>query len=191
MNFMGSRTPSLRSGIVALALFFIGTFFVGSQPAAHGYSTANAKPAGACMAPEYREFDFWAGDWDAFDVGGGPAKVARARVESILDGCVLLETYEGTDQHKGESFTIYDASRKVWHQSWVTNRGQLLVIEGKKQGDGIVLSGVDHAKVGGERQVRGTWTPDSGGVRETAVISTDGGVTWVPWFDIVFRPHKP
>jgi hypothetical protein len=31
----------------------------------------------------------------------------------------------------------------------------------------------------------------TGGVRETAVTSTDGGTTWQPWFDLVFRPHKP
>jgi ketosteroid isomerase-like protein len=29
----------------------------------------------------------------------------------------------------------------------------------------------------------------SGGVRETAVTSTDGGKSWKPWFDLVFRPH--
>jgi hypothetical protein len=26
--------------------------------------------------------------------------------------------------------------------------------------------------------------------RETADRSTDGGKTWTPWFDIVFRPHR-
>jgi hypothetical protein len=33
--------------------------------------------------------------------------------------------------HKGQSFTIYDVARDVWHQTWVTNRGELLEIEGK------------------------------------------------------------
>jgi hypothetical protein len=28
-------------------------------------------------------------------------------------------------------------------------------------------------------------------VRETATRSKDGGKTWEPLFDIVFRPHKP
>ena len=49
----------------------------------------------------------------------------------------------------------------------------------------MVLTGVDHAK--GGRLVRGTWKPENGGVRETAVTSTDGGRTWKPWFDLVFR----
>jgi hypothetical protein len=39
--------------------------------------------------------------------------------------------------------------------------------------------------------VRGTWKPADGGVRETAIVSTDAGKTWQPWFDLIFRPHKP
>jgi hypothetical protein len=52
----------------------------------------------------------------------------------------------------------------------------------------MVLSGVDHAAA--ETLVRGTWKPVNGGVREIGVTSTDGGTTWKPWFDLVFRPHK-
>jgi hypothetical protein len=40
----------------------------------------------------------------------------------------------------GESFSIYDVSRKVWHQTWVTDRGKLLVIEGGLQQGAMVLS---------------------------------------------------
>lgn len=101
-----------------------------------------------------------------------------------------LQSLGKTRATKGESFTIYDPSRKVWHQSWVTNRGQLLVIEGKLQGGEIVLTGVDRTESGEEQRVRGTWKPKEGGVRETAVVSTDAGATWKPWFDIAFRAHE-
>ncbi len=145
--------------------------------------------AAACTAPEYRQFDFWIGDWDVFEVGDSRKAVARTRVDPVLDGCVLWERYEGADGSKGQSFSIYDTSRRVWHQSWVTNRGELLVIEGKLEGEEMVLSGVDH--VGGQaRQVRGTWKPVKEGVREAAVRSTDGGKTWKPWFDLMFQAHK-
>jgi hypothetical protein len=153
--------------------------------------SADAAKPGACVAPEYRQFDFWAGDWDAFDVDKPTTKVARTRVDHILEGCVLLEDYQGTNGAKGQSFSIYDAARKVWHQSWVTNRGQLLVIEGALQAGEMVLTGIDHTPSGEERLVRGIWKPIDGGVRETAVISTDGGKTWKPWFDLIFRGHKP
>ncbi|HTU47069.1 MAG TPA: hypothetical protein VMF91_18555 [Bryobacteraceae bacterium] len=153
-----------------------------------GSSAAPAKPP-ACAAPEYRQFDFWIGDWDAFDIDNPRTVVARTRVDRILDGCVLLEDYQGANGSHGESFSIYDASRKVWHQSWVTNRGKLLVIEGGVEAGAMVLSGADRQADGKQRLVRGTWKPVSGGVRETAVISIDGGKTWQPWFDLIFRPH--
>jgi ketosteroid isomerase-like protein len=145
------------------------------------------KPA-FCVAPEYRQFDFWVGDWDAFDVENPAVKVAHNRVDRILDGCVLLENYEGTDGLHGEGFSIYDAARGVWHQSWVTNRGKLLIIEGKFQNGEMILSGVDEFAAG-KTVIRGTWKPVSEGVRETAVTSADDGKTWSPLFDLVFRPH--
>src|SRR6266404_5634460 len=89
---------------------------------------AKSVTSASCSAPEYHEFDFWLGDWDSFDFGTSK-KDARVRVSRILDGCVIHEDYQSVGGHKGESFSIYDASRKVWHQSWVTNRGQLLIIE--------------------------------------------------------------
>jgi ketosteroid isomerase-like protein len=140
-----------------------------------------------CSSPEHHQFDFWVGDWDAFDVGNDKTPSAHVRVDRILDGCVLREDYQDPKGLKGQSFTIYDAARKLWHQSWVTNRGNLLVIEGKLEGDQIVLNGTDNSK-GKPTLVRGLWKPVSGGVRETAVTSADNGKTWKPWFDIIFRP---
>ncbi|MGA8223841.1 MAG: hypothetical protein WB780_19490 [Candidatus Acidiferrales bacterium] len=173
------------------AIIFAGLVFLGAGGSPARNAGIQPPPqAAACSAPEYRQFDFWVGDWDAFEVGS-TEKEAHARVDLILDGCVLREDYMGADGHEGQSFSIYDARRKVWHQSWVTNRGQLLVIEGSFEKGEMVLSGVDHPAGVGERHVRGTWKPVSDGVRETAAVSTDGGKTWKPWFDLVFRPHKP
>ena len=151
-------------------------------------ATQSSSPS-PCAAPEYHQFDFWLGDWDAFDVCS-TVKNARLRVDRILDGCVIHENYQGADGHHGESFSVYDASRKLWHQTWVTNRGELLMIEGNFQNGKMVLSGSDLASTGQKREVRGIWKPADGGVRETAVTSLDAGKTWNPWFDIIFRPHK-
>jgi hypothetical protein len=150
-----------------------------------------AKAGNACNAPEYHQFDFFVGDWDAFDTSDPTHAVARNRVQLILDGCVLLEDYEGNDGHEGQSFSIYDASRKIWHQTWVTNNGKLLVIEGKLENGAMVLSGSDLTPEGARRMVRGTWKQFPGGVRENAVTSVDGGKSWQVWFDMEFRPHQP
>jgi hypothetical protein len=144
----------------------------------------------ACSAPEHRQFDFWAGDWDTFEADDAKTVVARGRVEAILDGCVLRETYEGADGLHGESYSIYDAARKLWSHTWVTNRGQLVLLEGGMQGDRMVLTGSE-LTAGGSKHLRATWRVADGGVRETAEVSTDRGRTWAPLFDIVFRRHRP
>jgi hypothetical protein len=144
-----------------------------------------------CADPAYRQFDFWIGDWDAFEVAHPATIVARARVELILHACVLHEIYEATDGHKGESFSIYDIARHTWHQTWVNDSGYVLTIEGGLLDQAMILEGTDHLPDGKLRQVRGEWRSDGQGTRELAARSTDGGVTWIPWFDLLFRPHTP
>lgn len=150
---------------------------------ARTFSGAPAAPR-RCSAPEYRQFDFWAGDWDAVDAGKPNVIIARCRVTIILDGCALLEQYDQTDGLQGRSFSTYDASRRLWHQSWVTNRGQLLLLGGGMQGQQMVLTGSD-----GNQLIRGFWNKLNDGVRETAFKSSDGGKSWTPLFDIIFRRH--
>ena len=185
-NRMSSILQWWKTGIALTVVLLSAAISVHSSRV----SSADIPKPAACAAPEYHQFDFWIGDWDAFDIGGAATPSAHVRVDRILDGCVLREQYEDDGGMKGESFSVYDASRKVWHQSWVTNRGQLLVIEGRLQDGAIVLRGADRAADGKERMVRGTWKPETEGVRETAVRSIDGGKTWKPWFDILFKPHK-
>ena len=153
--------------------------------------SAELSPVSPCAGPQYRQFDFWVGDWDVMERDAPASIVAHARVEIILNGCVLHEVYEQMDGNKGESFSLYDSARHRWHQSWVSNNGQLLLRDGHFHDGVMTLEGSDiapHTKV---RKVRGAWQRVNEGVRETAVRSTDGGVTWVPWFDLIFREHQP
>jgi hypothetical protein len=142
-----------------------------------------------CDAPEYREFDFFAGEWDAYEIGTPEKLIGRNSVTPMVGGCALREVYRQNDGLQGESFSVYDARRRVWHQSWVTNRGQLLLLDGKLEGGRMVLTGTDRATDGESAVIRGTWSVVSGGVRETAERSVDGGRTWSPVFDMVFRPR--
>jgi ketosteroid isomerase-like protein len=145
--------------------------------------------AAPCSSPEYRQFDFWLGDWDVYDVGSTKSS-AQVRVDRILGGCVVHERYEDENGMQGESFSIYDAGRKVWHQTWVTTRGQLLTIEGGMEAGSMHLAGAYFRDNGQEVRVRGVWTPEGNTVRESALMSSDAGKTWQPWFDLVFRPRK-
>ena len=149
---------------------------------------APAAPAGKCAAPEYRQLDFWIGDWDAYDLDEHKV-VARNRVDLILDRCVLREVYDQADGLSGQSFSLYDAARKVWHQTWVTNSGKLLLLDGKFQAGRLVLEGTQAGADGHTMKVRATWAAQKDGVRETAEASSDGGKSWKPLFDLLFRPH--
>ncbi|MFN8060288.1 MAG: hypothetical protein U0Q12_14120 [Vicinamibacterales bacterium] len=141
---------------------------------------------GACSSPVHREFDFWLGNWDVFD-RNSPTKSATVRVTKELDGCVLREEYDGLDGLRGTSLSSYDGTALEWQQTWVTNRAQLLVVHGHRDGDALVFTGWLREK-NGEVSVRARWTPEPAGVRETAERSTDGGHSWRPWFDLSFRP---
>jgi ketosteroid isomerase-like protein len=149
---------------------------------------ASAKPS-PCSAPEFRQLDFWAGDWDVCDIANPATQVARVKVDHILDSCVLREDYQDNEGHKGQSFCISDATLKAGHQSWLTNHGQILLLNGGLDGNQIVLNATEHTLEGGNKLIRGAWKPVEGGVRETAVTSLDEGKTWKPWFDLMFRPH--
>lgn len=144
--------------------------------------SAATKP---CTTPEHRQFDFWLGDWDVYDVSDDKTVAATVRIESILGDCVLHELYEDPSGLKGESFSIHDAPRGVWHQTWVTNRGQLIKLEGKKRGDVMYFeaSTIDTL-------YRATWKPEGKDVHQWAETSTDGGKTWKQWYDLRFRPRK-
>jgi hypothetical protein len=185
-NGMKPLTGESRARSAHVIAFVAGGFLaliISARPAlASEHST--------CSESAYRNFDFWIGDWDAYDKDQAGRKVAHVLVELVLDRCVLHEIYEDTDGHKGESFSVYDGSRHIWHQTWVTNHGQLLTIEGGIRDGAMVLEGSDRAPDGKARLVRGTWRPIKDGVREIAIKSTDGGMTWKPWFDLEFRVHQ-
>ena len=108
-----------------------------------------------CDAPEYRQFDFWLGDWDVFDFDDPNTRVARVQVERMLDRCVLRESYTDNNGLQGQSLSTFDIGRKLWHQTWVTNRGQLLLLDGNLRTGEMVLSAVEHTADGKARHVRG------------------------------------
>src|SRR5262250_6451 len=99
-----SRSMRFVAAAASFGIFATGAVFAGSPP--------------GCTSAEHRRFDFWSGDWDAYEVGGGDKPIARAHIDIILGGCALREIYEQNDGVVGQSFSTYDDSRKLWHQTW-------------------------------------------------------------------------
>ncbi|MFW6084212.1 MAG: hypothetical protein ACODAA_03270 [Gemmatimonadota bacterium] len=147
---------------------------------------ATEPPSVRCDAPEYRQFDFWVGEWEVRNPAGD--LVGRNTIERILGGCALHESWTGTNGSTGESFNIYDARTGLWHQTWVDNSGRLLELDGGLEAGEMVLRGELETSDGGTTGQRITWTPaDDGSVRQFWERSTDGGVTWTTIFDGTYR----
>jgi hypothetical protein len=145
------------------------------------FATSTAAAASACEAAEHRQFDFWLGDWNVHKPDG-----KLAGVNSIVreyGGCVLHERYSTDHGYSGESLNMYDASRKVWHQTWVDSTGTLLLLEGGLRGVSMVLEG---QTVGADGQItkhRITWTPNADGSVRQHWESMDDKGEWGTAFD--------
>jgi len=163
----------------ALALLVLGCL---AWPAA-----AQSTPSPArCSAPEYRQFDFWVGEWDVTLPDGKPAGINR--IEPILGGCALRESWTGVGGLSGTSYNVYDRSRKVWHQTWVDGQGGLLQLEGGFAGGRMTLEGETVDSAGGKSRQRIVWEPSGEGeVRQLWEASEDGGKTWKVVFDGKYR----
>ena len=173
------RLKHLRIASAALAIVFIAPAMAASG------TTPLTSPH--CSAAEYHQLDFWIGDWDTFetDAAAGPS-IAHAGVGPIAQGCAIHELYEQNDGLVGDSILSYDPARKQWQQTWVTNRGSIMMLWGVFKDGVLVLEGEVHLRDGTSVMQRITWKAQDKGVRESAVLSKDGGHTWTPAFDVLF-----
>ena len=118
-----------------------------------------------CAAPEHRQFDFWLGDWQVHRANG--ALAGFNRISSEYGGCVIHERYATGRGYSGESLNVYDVARKVWHQTWVDSEGLLLTLEGRWNGQAMVMQGESVQPDGTRSRQRITWTPNpDGSVRQ-------------------------
>jgi hypothetical protein len=136
----------------------------------------------ACTSTEHHQFDFWIGDWDVTLPNGKFA--GTNRIEPILTGCVLRETWSGARGMQGTSYNIYDAAGRRWHQTWVDDTGSLLQLDGAFQDGKMVLTG---ERKSDSTLQRITWMPNGKEVRQVWESSSDGGKTWSVVFDGTYR----
>jgi hypothetical protein len=160
---MNAQSDIRRLGMLALLLLAAGS------------------ASAACDSPAHRAFDFWVGQWQ---VKTSEGKVAGTnRIQREYGGCVLHERYTTPRGYSGESFNIYDAPRKVWHQTWVDSDGLLLLLEGGIRDGKMVLEG---QTVGADAKItkhRITWTQNRDGSVRQFWESTDAQGAWIIAFD--------
>ena len=77
---------------------------------------AQQKGKPPCSSPVYRQFDFWIGEWAAYDTSGKKAG----------DSCIILEEWTSTVtnngfHYAGKSYNTCNAAKQKWQQYWVDN----------------------------------------------------------------------
>jgi tetratricopeptide (TPR) repeat protein len=132
------------------------------------------------FAPEYKQFDFWVGEWNVQNRG---QQAGTNSVQRILDGCVLLENWTSASGSTGKSFNFYDASTGKWQQTWVDSTGNVLNLNGEYKANALRFTGETRSRTGTRTMHHLTFFnlgPDR--VRQLWEQSTDDGKTWnVVW----------
>jgi hypothetical protein len=152
-------------------------------------AVAGSASAAPCDAPEFRQFDFWVGEWKVTRPDGTLAGTNDVRREYA--GCVVHERYTGGQGYSGESLNAYDAGRRLWHQTWVDSAGTFLLLEGGLRGSEMVLEGQTTDAKGLVTRQRITWTPNPDGtVRQHWETASETGA-WSTAFDGLYRRTEP
>ena len=144
--------------------------------------------ANPCKArPEFRQFDFWVGEWDAKNAQG--IVVGSSSIQLILNQCVIFENWN-TPVSSGKSFSNFNANDGKWYQTWVTDKGGLTHYVGEFKDGKMFL--VSENTVSGKKTLnRMTFSKlPNGDVRQYGDSSTDDGKTWTPTFDFIYMRKK-
>ncbi|MEO7539038.1 MAG: tetratricopeptide repeat protein [Pyrinomonadaceae bacterium] len=145
--------------------------------------------ANPCKAPpEFRQFDFWIGEWDVKTPQGGIA--GTSSVQLILGQCTIFENWTGGAGSSGKSFNIYDVNDKKWHQTWVSDKGVFTHYFGGLQ-DGSMVIVADTMLAGKKALAKMTFSKlPNGDVRQFGENSADEGKTWTTSFDLIYSKKK-
>jgi hypothetical protein len=120
--------------------------------------------AKACSAAEYRQLDFWVGEWTVkVHARATPTSdqwadsIGTQHVHPVLSGCAIQENFSSAapNQFAGKSFSAYVAPQKKWRQTWVDDSGGYLAFTGgPEDGSAMTLYGEPRSTEGKEVQMR-------------------------------------
>jgi len=144
-----------------------------------------------CNTEEFRQFDFWLGQWDVTSAGSVQPS-AENDITSIHGGCVVLEQYT-SGFFTGMSLNFFDTTTQSWHQTWMSNAGGALFLQGGINSKGAMEMSDENLPVstaaGSINRI--TWTPNpDGSVRQFWQNSSDRGTTWTVIFDGTYTKKK-
>jgi hypothetical protein len=126
-------------------------------------------------------FDFWIGDWDlTWKNASGKTEKGTNSIVKILDGKVIQENFSfASGTFKGTSISVYNATKKTWHQAWADTQGSYFDFEGDVEGNKRIFRTRLREQNGQkiiQRMVFYDIERDS--LTWDWELSRDGGVTW-------------
>jgi len=142
--------------------------------------------------PEYRQFDFWIGEWSVV-TAKGEMPAGDSRIESALGDCVIVENWTSKNSlYAGKSYNVYNVTEKRWEQFWVDNSAGMIHFYGSLK-DGVMdFYTQDQTQPDGtsnQRHLRFLpLAPDM--VRQFSQASTDHGKTWTDEYDFIYTRKK-
>jgi hypothetical protein len=153
---------------------------------------AAALPPPACTGAENHQFDFWIGRWDVYPTTAPDKLVAHSLIESRYAGCAIRENWmplvSGGD---GGSLSTYVPAKKAWRQFWTDSSNAAVDFTGGWDGKSMILTGTWPQPGHPTQMTRMTYTKlADGSVEQAGTSSDDGGKTWQPSFDFIYRPSK-
>lgn len=166
----------------SLDLFCILTSAVAAQTAI----ITPASPAG-CTSSEGRQFDFWVGKWEVFAAQQPQTKVADSLIEKLYSGCAVRENWMPLKGAGGGSFSAYVPGDHGWRQTWI-GPGGFADFKGGWNGATTIIQGIWPQPGHPTQMTRMTYRPHAdGSVEQAGETSDDGGKSWQPGFDFIYR----
>ncbi len=148
----------------------------------------NAAP---CEDAEFRQFDFWIGDWDVTSTGDGVPR-GSSHIAKEMGGCVIWENWTSAgSSYFGKSYNTYNVNLHRWEQYWVDNSAGTIFFYGNLK-DGVMDYWTDDvAQSNGQKLRRHLqfFNLGPGKVRQFSQGSTDGGKTWQVEYDLTYNRH--
>jgi hypothetical protein len=184
----GVRRAKIRSMKIASPILFACILACSSWASPSPNPTPDPSPTPACTAPEFRQFDFWLGQWTVSNPEG--KKAGTSEIIRAAEGCAVREQWRSTSGIGGMSINYYDAADQKWHQDWVGGDGLILHLQGGLAGSAMVLTGATKSATQSLLN-RITWTPLSDGrVKQQWDTSSDNGHTWQTVFTGIYEKQS-
>jgi tetratricopeptide (TPR) repeat protein len=146
----------------------------------------NAAP---CEDAQFRQFDFWIGDWDMTSTADGVSR-GSSHISREMGGCVIWENWTSAGSgYFGKSYNTFNVNLHRWEQYWVDNSAGTIFFYGNLK-DGVMDYWTEDVPQPDGKNLRRHlqfFNLGTGKVRQFSQGSTDGGKTWQVEYDLTYN----